>query len=112
LWLGFWKVKKNIIPGPGGAFRDEVIAGDDELGDAENAFLFEGRDRTRPCDPLHRSFEGFVKLLRQNHLSSLSIRECGKRGKFIGLETLGGLDEQDSEFWKFLSFRFVILRKK
>lgn len=69
--------ERNGVPGPGRAFGDEVIAGGDELGDAENAFLFESGDGARTCDSLHRSFERFVKLLRQNHLLSL-FDDCGK----------------------------------
>ena len=77
--FGNWKIlirflegEEDGVPGPSRAFGDEVITGDDELVDAENAFIFEGGDNTRTCDSLHRSFERFVKLLRQNHLLSLS----------------------------------------
>lgn len=58
--------KSDWIPWPGGAFGDKIVAGDDELRDAENALLLEGGDRARPCDPLDRAFEGSVEL-RQNH---------------------------------------------
>ena len=59
--FGNWKIlirflerEEDVVPGPGRAFGDVVIAGDNELGDAENAFLFEGRDGARTCDSLHR----------------------------------------------------------
>lgn len=60
------------IPRPGGTLGYEIITGDDELRDTENAFLFEGGDGSRACDSLNSSFEGFVKLLRQNHDLNLS----------------------------------------
>ena len=60
------------IPRPGGTLGDEIITGDDELRDTENAFLFEGGDGSRPCDPLNSSFEGLVELLRQSHDRKLS----------------------------------------
>ena len=50
----FLEREEDVVPGQGRAFGDVVIAGDDELGDAENAFLFEGRDGARTCDSLHR----------------------------------------------------------
>ena len=49
-WLG---LEEDVVPGLGRAFGDVVIAGNNELGDAENAFLFEGRDGARTCDSLH-----------------------------------------------------------
>lgn len=55
--------EKSGIPGPGRALGDEVIAGGDELGDAENAFLFESGDGAGACDLLDRAFERLVKPL-------------------------------------------------
>ena len=58
--FGNWKIlirflerEEDVVPGLGRAFRDVVIAGNNELGEAENAFLFEGRDGARTCDSLH-----------------------------------------------------------
>ena len=52
--FGNWKIlirlleqEEDVVPGPGRAFRDVVIGGDNEVGDAENAFLYEGRDGGR-----------------------------------------------------------------
>ena len=52
-----------MVPRPSRALGDEVIAGGDELGDAENAFLLEGGDGARSGDLLHGAFEGLVKPL-------------------------------------------------
>ena len=82
--IRFLEGEEDGALGPGRTFGDEVIAGDDELIDAEDAFLFEGGDSSRTCDSLHCSFERFMKLLHQNHLLSLSLslslrfRDCGK----------------------------------
>lgn len=58
-------------PRPGGAFGNEVVAGEDELGDAEDALLLEGGDGAGPRDPLHRPLESLVQPLRQHHPLSL-----------------------------------------
>ena len=59
--FGNWKIlirlleqEEDVVPGPGRAFGDVVIVGDNEVRDAENAFLYEGRDGGRTCDSLHR----------------------------------------------------------
>ena len=59
--FGNWKIlirfleqEEAVVPGPGRAFGDVVIAGDNELGDTGNAFFFQGRDDARTCDSLHR----------------------------------------------------------
>lgn len=62
----------EIIPRPGRAFGDEIIAGENELVDAENAFLFECGDGAGARHSLHRPFERLVNFLRKHHLS-LSI---------------------------------------
>ena len=54
-------------PGPGGALGDEIVAGEEELGDAEVAFLLEGGDGAGPSHPLHGALEGLVKLLGEHH---------------------------------------------
>jgi len=56
------------LPGPGGAFGNEIIAGGNKLGDTENTLFFEGGNGSGASDPLNGAFESFVKLLRQNHL--------------------------------------------
>ena len=78
--FGNWKIliwflggEEDGVLGPGSAFGDEVIADNDELIDAENAFLFEGGDGARTCDSLHRSFKHLIKLMHQNHLLSLAL---------------------------------------
>lgn len=63
---------KKILPRPGRALGHEVVAGDDEFANAEDAFLFEGGDSSRSGDPLDGSFEGFVNLLRQHHLGEIT----------------------------------------
>lgn len=72
------------LPGPGGTFRHEVVTGEDELVDTENALLFEGRDGSGAGDSLHRPLEGLVDLLRQYHCLLYSSpppnRNRGRRG--------------------------------
>lgn len=63
-WFDLIENRNRDWPGPGGAFGDEIIAGDDEFGDAENAFFLQGRDGAGSCDSLYGAFEGFVKFLR------------------------------------------------
>lgn len=67
------------IPRPGATLGDQIVTGDDELRDTENAFFFEGGDRSRPCDPLDCSLEGLVKLLRQNHVLSPKLLNSDAR---------------------------------
>lgn len=70
----------RILPGPSGALGDEVVAGDDELGDAEDALLLEGGDGAVAGDPLHRALESLVELLREDHLAGGFVEGIGRRG--------------------------------
>lgn len=58
---------KLKLPRPSGAFSNEIITGDYELGDTKNTFLFEGGNGSMACDSLYSAFECFVKLLRKHH---------------------------------------------
>lgn len=65
-----------ILPRPGGAFGDEIIAGENELVDAEDAFLFECGDGAGARHSLHSPLERLVNFLRKHHRSiSLSQSE-------------------------------------
>jgi hypothetical protein len=55
------------VPGPGGALGDEVVAGEDELGEGEDALLEERRHGARARDPLHRALVELVQLLLRLH---------------------------------------------
>jgi hypothetical protein len=57
------KWRRSKLPGPSGAFRDEIVTGENEFADTKNAFLFEGRNSAWTCDSLYCSFECFVNLL-------------------------------------------------
>lgn len=71
----------GALPRPGGAFGDEIIAGENELVDAENAFLFECGDSAGARHSLHSPLERLVNFLRKHHRAlSLSLnRNLGRR---------------------------------
>jgi len=78
------------LPGPSGAFSNEIIAGSNKLGDTENTLFFEGGNGSGAGDPFDGAFESFVKLLRQNHL-------------FLPLWILGKLRKrlkEEQRFWR------------
>lgn len=52
------------IPGPRGAFGDEIVTSHNKLANTKNSFLLKRRDGTRSGDPLYSPFEGFMDLLR------------------------------------------------
>lgn len=68
------------VPGPGGAFGDEVVAGEDELGDGEDALLEERRDGARARYPLHRALVELVDLLLHLHRRPLVLLLVARTG--------------------------------
>jgi len=67
-------------PGPGGALGDEVVAGEDELGDGEDALLEERGDGARGRDPLHCALVELVDLLLHLHRRPLLLPLAAWRG--------------------------------
>lgn len=95
-----FKKKRKELPRPGRALGDEVIPGDNELADAENAFLFESGDCSRACDSLHGSLEGFVELLRKNHLFLSQWGIFDLWFETLGLWNVGERWNETLDFWK------------
>lgn len=59
--------KNRVLPGPSGAFADEIVAGEDEFIRGEEPLLPVSGDRSGRGDPLHCSFESLVQSLLQRH---------------------------------------------
>jgi hypothetical protein len=79
-----WEIRLPLariarLPGPGGALGDEVVAGEDELGDGEDALVEEGRHGARARDPLHRPLVELVHLLLHLHPAARRRRFASAR---------------------------------